>query len=50
MVDIKNLNIFIQYLFQIQYLTHAICRSIEGNQFSGPIPREIGKLINLQKL
>jgi hypothetical protein len=25
-------------------------RSIEGNGFSGPIPPEIGKLINLKKL
>ncbi|KAJ0052336.1 hypothetical protein Pint_02620 [Pistacia integerrima] len=28
----------------------SACRSIEGNLFSGRIPPEIGKLVNLQKL
>lgn len=27
-----------------------LCRSLEGNQFSGPIPPDIGKLVHLEKL
>jgi hypothetical protein len=27
-----------------------ICRSIEGNEFYGPIPPEIGYLIRMEKL
>ncbi|EOX92924.1 Leucine-rich repeat transmembrane protein kinase [Theobroma cacao] len=31
-------------------ITFHLSRSIEGNNFSGPIPPDVGKLINLQKL
>lgn len=50
-----DLSIFNLIYFQIGLFTwlinlHKCYRIIEGNQFSGPIPTDIGNLINLEKL